>query len=273
MDPIQYATNSTIYRIPIELLREGFKSFYNTRGMELPINFIVPNEIYKHVIQANILPDCNVMGGKIKDCLLTEDMKVPTTDLSSNLSLMRFSNSIYRIPPEEREHRDITRVISVNYESMHTDYSVYNLGYNSSSLINNARNMLGGQTMNDRWSPPSAEIIGIDMVRLIASMVNHTNLVLEFEIAYPPTLHNITKSSLIPFCDMVLFATQMFLYNNLAIAIDQAAARGGITIGALRDILYEYRDAGEKYQQALKIFTGTESMDTRKQIKIMQFLL
>jgi len=275
-NPVQEAIQHTKNKIPLKLIKLAIDSHksvvdpFNKDGISS-----IESDMEKYVIKTVVKPKCDIEGGKIKECMLYQSMVIPTENRESDLLFRRAINTVYRIPPEEREGRDISKVISVRYKTMSgidplSPYSVVN---GSSALINQARSVLGGQTNSDVLIPPTVELLGTDIVRLATPIINHINWVLQFQLAYPDNFFNIERSSWSYFSDMVLYATQEFIWNNLVIEIDQAAMRSGVPIGSIRDLVYEYKDAHEKFEIALNGFIATERFDEKYQMEMFGLMV
>lgn len=272
--PIQFAINYTKIKIPLKLIKLAIDSY---KHLNSPFNnsniSTIEGDMEKYILHEIITPRANVEAGKIKECVLTQSMVVPTSYRESDMLYRTSINTLYEIPPEEREFRDISKVICVKYKTISGVDTPFNAINNSSSLVKQARAMLGAQTFDDAWVPPNAELVGNNMVRLAAPIVNHVNWIVQFMLNYPDTYENIERSSWEPFADLMVYATQMFIYNNLVIDIDQAAMRSGIQIGSIKDLIYEYKDAEEKFREAMNSFIATERFDEKFQMEMYRLML
>jgi len=273
-DPIQYAIRKTMERIPHVLLQEAFTTYKSRSPFEASqLNKGVEHSIESIIIRRTVAADCNMTGGKLKDCVLTPDLVERTENRAADYRTRPTMNTVYRIPAVERENRDIVKVIGVHNQAIGIVNSSQGSFSNSSSMQNQMRNVLGAQSFNDVPFDPAAKILAPDLVQIEAPTINHIHWVLSFMVAYPDNFGNINTSSLPAFAKLVLHACQMFIFNTLVIDIDQAATRGGITIGAFRDMLYKYEDAPTLYQEALDEFNATERYDPRVFAELIHFCI
>lgn len=233
----------------------------------------VESAVYSKIINKQIAKDCNIYGGKIKECVLLPSWVIQHTERESDKWMRHVHDSTYRIPPSEREWRDIVGVISVKQRSIEGVDTPYNVTWRSSSLVDHMKNMLGAQSMNDAWVAPVPELISTDIVRLVSAQYTAIHWVMEMELAYPENFSNINRSSIPFFREMVLYATQQFIYNNLVIPMDEAAMVSGAPLGSIKELVYKYENARELYDQALSKFTGTEAFDVKKQAILAKFLI
>lgn len=271
--PIQFAINYTKSRIPQKLIKLAIDSYKNINHQGFNEISTLEKDMEKFILHEIITPRCNIEAGKLKSCVLTQQMVIQTTYRESDQLFKTAINTLYEIPAEEREYRDISKVLCVKYKSVDGLDSPFNSVHNSSSLLNNARAALASQSFNDAWIPPTAELIGNNLIRLASPMVNHINWIVEFLLCYPDTFNNIEKSSYEPFADLMTYATQMFIYNNLIIEIDQAAMRSGVAVGSIKDLVYEYKDAEEKFRLAMNSFIATERFDEKFQMEMFRLTL
>jgi uncharacterized membrane protein len=264
-DPIRYAISKVIQRIPVTVLDMAFKSYKSKCFINTSTSLYntLESDIESIIIRQIVAPDCNIGGGKLKECVLLDEMIEHTSYRDSDLHIRKAQNTVYRIPPAERENREITKVVKLRHQGMGGVDTPYNLMAGISSLKDQLRNVLGSQSFNDAYAAPNVKVIPPDMIQIESPVINHIYWVLTFMVAYPYTFNNINQSSYIPFADAVINATKYFIYNTLVIEIDAAATRGGVTIGSLRDIIFEYKDAEEKYTAAIDTFTATERYDPR----------
>lgn len=274
-NPVQFAIRKTMDRIPVTLLDLTFKTYRSKAlfGTQQPIYKGLEQDIETFIIKQRVAPDLNLVAGKMKECVLLSTLIENTMVRDSDYHLRRAVNTIYRIPPEERENRDIIKVIKLRHQGVGGLDTPFNIMSDTSSLKDNMRNMLGAQSFNDTYTPPPVKLLAPDLIQIEAPVVNHIYWVLSFMIAYPEDFRNITDSSYTYFADCVTYATQWFIFNQMVIDIDAAATRGGITIGALRDQLYKYEDSETKYKEALSAFTATERFDPRVQQELMRLCL
>ncbi len=274
-DPIRYAISKVIQRVPVTLLDMAFKSYKSKSLIQNKIDLYntLEKDIEDIIIQQIVAPDCNIGGGKMKECVLMDNMIEETPFRESDFHIRHAKHTIYRIPPEERENRDIVKVVKLKHQGVGGIDTPYNLLGGISSLKDNMRSMLGSQSYNDAFTAPPVKLIPPDMIQIESPVVNHIYWVLTYMVAYPYTFSNINESSFIPFADATIYATQYFIYNTLAIEVDAAATRGGITVGTLRDLIFEYKDAEEKYREAIDKFTATERYDPRAFQELMRLCL
>ena len=69
-----------------------------------------------------------------------------------------------------------------------------------------------------------------------------------------PTVETLAK--------MVTLATKAWIYNNLIIDIDRAAMECGADVGKIKEIIEEYRDANQLYDEQRPLWFGAQMLDS-----------
>jgi hypothetical protein len=64
-------------------------------------------------------------------------------------------------------------------------------------------------------------------------------------------MSHIQMRSYRPFCRLVELAVKAYIYNDQVIEVDIGKIRGGQEIGKFKEIVEEYKDAEEQYQEFL----------------------
>jgi len=275
METIQDAIQYTLRQIPRILIIKALEqsAVLETQFLSTKEIVSVESALYSKIIHRVVGKDCNIFGGKMKETVLMPEWVIAHSERDTDSWMRKANNSTYRIPAQEREYRDIIGVISVKQRAVTGVDTPYNVTWRGSALVDNMKNMLGAQSFNDAWTAPIPELLSTDIVRLVTAQLTSTHWVLEMELAYPENFSNINRSSIPFFRDMVLYATQQFIYNNLVIPMDEAAMVSGAPLGSIKELVYKYENARELYDQALTKFTGTESYDVRKQSVLAKFLV
>ena len=230
--------------------------------------------IHEKVIVNRVMMDCNLVGGKRKDIVLTYDMVERTTYTSQEMALMIGTYSLYRIPEEARDYQPISSVVSVSYPSYLNvgpyDYLRPRGGATASKLANA---VIESHTMQGGMITPTVELLSGDLVKLVPGQYNQVNWVLSCNLAYDENFNNLNPQAVRAFMDLTLCAAKAYIYNRLLVPIDQARIIHGSEHGIIKDIIYKYEAEEEKYKELLDEFTGGAMLDIYRQKNLIYNIL
>jgi hypothetical protein len=140
-------------------------------------------------------------------------------------------------------------------------YDVYPLVHNRYHTLYSKSNELFENTFNAGYMMPTPIIHDKNTIRLDPPFPNHVDSLLVCMLGYDSDFTNISPAMIKPLCDMGIYATQMFIYKELKIDVDQAYIEGGSELGAFKELIESYSDAKEKFQEALMKFRGASNFD------------
>ena len=272
-DVLQYALRYIYSNIPTEILQLSFG-----QQSPMPFNMVqsMDDKISQLVLQRRVIPDCNIVSGKIKYIPLLESYaELPRPDTLAMTSTMG-QFGLYRIPEEAREYVPISSVISIGYPVR--NFSGMFPGNNNNpcpmvTLNQMANEVLESQTMSRTPPMPMPELLGGDLVRLIPSQFTHIDWVLTVKLMFDTHMNNMTRSAMIPFAKLALYATQIYIHNDLIVKLDQQFVQGGSEIGAIKEIISGYQDAFDKYEEELLQFRGGATLSSREKAVIFSYMV
>ena len=154
IDGLKSALNRIMSVIPQEVLMAAFTPWDSDMTLDAAI--------LKKVLLSRVRDDISVRGGKILKIMLNLDWCEYTSSPSPYALGISGSYSTYRIPPEARENRDISCVLSVRFPytiSTSTSGSFYNsAALKGNNLQGLACAALQSQTGNDLLASPTGII-------------------------------------------------------------------------------------------------------------------
>ena len=77
-------------------------------------------------------------------------------------------------------------------------------------------------------------------------------------------------SSIRPFCHLCKYAVQAYIYTNTIVDIESNMVFRGASVGVIRDIISEYRDATDKYDEAMMELRGAAIYEPNRLIGILR---
>lgn len=244
MDPISFALLEVRNSIPPHILSLVF----NPVGRQ-----------YAHhqgAVEAAIRD--KVIEGRVRayvDSKGPTEVEIPLSGLQPDF-LDRF-NQVWYIPKERTQGRRITSALAISYGQMGIG------GVGMSSGMQNPFNTGGGcgyspmmdtaaGIMHSHAPIPIVQsaflsIIGENVVLVSDYMPLGRDLWLRCLLSSDSEFSFLRPQSYPVFAKMVVLATKAFIYNNFIIEMDRGVLSGGQELGAIRNIVEEYRDANELF--------------------------
>jgi len=254
MDNVTSAIFRHVYaNVPNVILKEAF----------IPKDTRLPNTldfyIRDKVILGRVLPDCNIFGGKLAKLILEPEYIEYTDPTDVMMASQTIMSGVYRIPPDKREHRNISHVIDLTYPYASNDFR---------SITSSARtvgalgiDLVRSYTYEDTYVIPRAILLSGDLIKLLPLQVTHISWVANVQLEYDEYFTNLNRSAIFPLMELVLVAVQAHIYNELIIKIDNAYIVGGQELTTIKEQVERYADANEKYQEKLLSFRGGQALD------------
>lgn len=239
MNPVTKALSDIKFRIPKPILEEafierrGFGQFHRKTPLSLDYR------IREEVIDARVLPDCNLVGGK--------EVTIPLHSVTPQM--MEHYKTIWQIPLTLTDNRKISRVYSLIYGEggVPTHTNLYNTG--GSVYEDAASGLLASHMPIPNISNAEIQLIGENTVMAHMHVPPSPNLYLRAVVESDSELSHLNPGSIPIFSKLVEYAVKSFIYNKLIIEIDEAYLRGGQQLGRFLSIVEEYSDAEELYQE------------------------
>lgn len=233
--------------------------------------------IHKKIIVDKVMMDCNLVGGKRKEIVLTYDMVEPAKFTEQEATLMMSgAYSLYRIPPEVRDYKPIISVVKVSYPKyINVGPQSYLRPAGGANAMKLANAVIESHTFKSALITPTAEVVpgAGDLIQLRPAQWTQVNWLLICNLEYDERFNNLNPQAVRSFMKLTLCATKMFIYNKLITVFDQARIIHGSEHGVMKDIVYKYEGEEEKYDELLDEFTGGAILDLQRQQELIYSML
>lgn len=252
MDAIAIALRKTMERIPPDILELAFEQDIK-RGM------VVDVAIHDNIIVKSVVPDCNLYSGHVKPIRLKSSYRESVTGRDSY-----DETAVFRIPPDEREGKPITSVISVRPDATYASsgYPVHDLfqagGHTAMQRGFGALTVETGRAYSD--SAPTVQLKSNDIITLYPG-ANYDGWVAYCRLAWDTTMHQLNNDAIDTFSQLVIFATKRYIYNTLYLRVERGMIASGTPLSVLQNLISEYSDSDERYREALLEFRGATMFD------------
>lgn len=260
IDPVKQALVRIYNTIPTEILNAAFKPFNSDESLD--------SLIINKIMLDRIRDDISVRGGKIFELVLDMKWCKYTTSPSPYALGISGSYSVYHIPPEARDHRDISAVLQIRFPytlGLSTSGAYFdNSSVRGNTLSGLAKAALSAQTNSGTIAAPTGTILPGNQISLHPPQFNFIPWQVKVRLRYDDNFSGMDVSSIATFSQLCEYATKAYIYNKLIFDIETNAVLRGADIGVMREIVSNYSDANEKYDELIITMGGAETFDPRR---------
>lgn len=221
--------------------------------------------IMQKVIRERVLDDLNLTGGKFKKIILKPEYR---EEVSLDLAGWAGGDGgfdLYRVPPEARDNLPMIHCIGVQYPYASSNIAgesavgTASAGYD---MLSQADQIVNSYTLARPLNHPTGQVLSGDLIKLFPSQYTQVNYIATVRLALDETFEQVQPSSVETLAKMVTLATKAWIYNNLIIDIDRAAMECGADVGKIKEIIEEYRDANQLYDEQRPLWFGAQMLDS-----------
>jgi hypothetical protein len=266
---IDLAMTHVVCHIPPQILQRAFPALGTLSG--LPVS--THEQILQQIIHNRELKDCNLVGGRGKYInILPEYLESTQDQMALNpLAGYNYHFSLHRIPPAARDGMRIGQVSEVLPMSLGQGSAAAGIqGYGMNTTLAGLQ-VLNSITQEQYRSPPLAEVVSGDMIRLTPAQFSGLGWTLVCTLHYDHDFTGMNGAAMLPFCAMVVAAVQAHIFNTMYLALDQGFIQHGADYPGLRSIIEGYAGANEVYAEARKKFLGMARFDPIRMMRLHQF--
>lgn len=246
MDPITHALNHVRNTIPPQILELAFSANSIIRKPNSWVNVnesqSVDYNIRDKVIEGRVNPDINLFGGN----------QVPIDLRGAGYEQIDWQTRVYRVPYELTGHRRIVAVqklVYLNYYAYSGNYSNQTQGNDLSGALGDLYNAISQMPV---VQTANVMIIG-DNTIMVRDNVTHLSdqLALVAVVENEAGLANLAPGIYPLYAELVQYAVQAYIYNQLMIEIDRGLLIGGQELGQIRSMIERYEEAEQNYHETL----------------------
>lgn len=262
-----YVLSHITQNIPGEILELAFKPRQYQTSVE--------NRIISEVIEGPVLLDSNLVGGKRTNIFVSAGWKMNlASDPGAAFLAPGLQGAFYKIPPEAREFRNISSVIGVNNSS---SSSYPGTNYNGNGSFGNTAEGMLAQMVNTRtfgMTPRSPQITleGTNVIKIYPEqLIDGTVITVMLE--HDSDFINVSNSVIVALRNFCLCATQRYIANKLRVSIDDTEIVAGMEIGVVKEIVNDYLQKAEEYQNLLIRLKGAMTYSTESLSRLIYHAL
>lgn len=238
MNPVNYILGQIKFLIPAEVLRAAF--YRREFGQQvLPTN--IDELIRERVIEGRVRQDCDLVGG-------TETV-IPIYDLPYDAwDNYRYC---YRIPLSRTNGRYITRTVGVMLGNAGLFNMPYVGGAGYSQVLEASSAVLASNSAIPDVASTDVQLIGPNTILVSNLTTFSSQMHLRCYVENDADFANLRSTALHRFSELCVLATKAYIYNTLKIPMDMGQLVGGMNLGAFKEVVDEYRDSAQLYQDFL----------------------
>ena len=228
------------------------------------------DSLLKSFIAEQILPRCNLKGGKMVPITLRSEWAIPIHN-EAGLSL-------FEIPYEYRDGREIIGVGEVNYRPTNVNGSVNVAAYGDSyggpvqeltghyqNSIYPAMQMLRSKIGADMGTgAPIAEAMAGNMVKLHPSNAAFVPWTVYCRLAYDSELTNLNSGAIDNFAKLTVVGLKLFCHNRIIYNLDAGQIEFGTPLESIRETVARWGDLHDEFEELLNKFSGSTVLDIHR---------
>lgn len=268
-NPIEIALTRIKSVIPAEILEYAFQK----RELYQEV-YPIDQMILDKVIRYRVLKDMNISGGLHKYIPLRREYLEKLERTKDDFRMITGPYGLYRIPPEARENRPITEVISVEYYGSYYGHGPTNFSYpNGINYQGLSWSILESHTLGSSPPKPTVILESGDLVKMIPAAHSHLLWVLNCRLAFDDDLTNLNSSAINPFADLCVIATKAYIQKTVVIPMDKAYIQGGYALGKFGSIIESYSSAEQEYNEALQKLERAMALDPNRLHALLPYIV
>ena len=232
--------------------------------------------ICKRIIENRVLKDVNLVAGQVKTIVLLPAWLEYLPSEHGGYAGDDGPNTVYRIPPEARDGKPISQVMTLQFPYItYQSSGIANADVASGgfSFVDQVDQVINSYNLATPRNHPVVRLLAGDIVQIVPSQYTRQHWLLTCRINYDETFNNMHESSILTLSDMTVAATKHWIYTNLIVDVDRAVQETGMDLPTIRSIIEEYKDGSQQYRDARMMFRGTSTMDPETRRRLYFFSL
>ena len=242
MNAIQKAIQDIKFHIPNRILQLAFLSRYNGSNLIPPT---IDEQIEKLVIKAKVLVDINLVGG-VAITLPVDKCYQEIIPYNPTANYM-----IINVPYELTDGRDILSALSLTYY-MYSQSQIYAAFGTNGGLKLTEKAFDSIDPNVGGFSTTNLELIGPNTILVHENLYTGIGGYLRVMVEYDENLNALNPRTFINFSKLCIYATKMFIHNELVVELNRGYIQGGYELNKIQEIIEEYKDAEEQYYDFLE---------------------
>jgi len=270
VNPFQLVMVRVTMGIPKPILQAAIRKY----NLDNKTTYTITSFIQEVIMDKVVLPETNLSGGLVKTIPLRAEWMESMKGDHGGYAGDDGPYSLFRIPPEARDNKPISNILSLQYP-----YNTYlgggvnssDIGVGGYCLVDQVDELLNSYTLSRPRNHPVARLLSGDLIKITPTQYAAQNWLLTCRIDFDSTFTNLHDHAVPILANLVLYATKQWIHTNLLIDIDRAWMETGQDIGTFKSIIEGYSDAAQQYQEEMIKWRGVSWLEpnVRRQMLYM----
>jgi len=236
MNVINNLLSEIKFRIPLDVLQLTFRERQNYRNIVTSLD----DKIMTEVIRKRLMVDLNLASQETINVALQ----------SCQLLYHDTVKTAYFIPKELTGGRSIVSALSMmSGYHMHGDTMLSNHQLSGSSLLDNSISLMNSLDNVNIRQTARIDLIGENTVLIDMGMLDNLAVNLVVVVENDINLNNINPRAFGALSTLAVLIMKAYIYNTMVIRVNEGELYSGHEISVIKDIIYDYKDAEEQYQE------------------------
>lgn len=244
---INYAVNRVLQTIPRVILEDAFGEAslirkWGERRFDRSIPVSIESRIISEVIDGRVREDASLTGAKQIDILLSQ----------ANIRQFTSWTWVIDIPDEATHGARVTQFLGIYI--MPQDYlSNTNFPWMGQNTINHgAQGLVATYGAIPSISSENGHLIARNTIEVRDMNVVRVGGMIRVNVDSDESMSHLKPGTYARWADLVLEATKAYIYRVLVINMGRAELQAGYNLGVYKDVVDNYADAEENYQDLLR---------------------
>lgn len=273
---------------PLDAVRAGLTHIHNTIPPQILAAAFQPynhpeignvDELIKQKVFIHSMRDeLSVRGGKPIHFVVQQNWAKITQSPSPYALGIAGSYSVFQIPPQARDFRDISCVEDVAYPytlGSNTNSCTFynNCSSNGNTLSTLVTAALQSQTGEGNLTVPTGIVRPNNIIQLDPPQYNFVPWKITCRLRFDDNFSGMDINSIETFKKLCEYAVKRYCYVNLIFEVETNMVQRGMELGVMKEIINSYADADEKYQEQLVAFGGAQVIDPDRLPAILRLMV
>lgn len=258
LNAIDHALRNVYSNIPMEVLELAFDQKNKRRSLD--------EAIIEEIIEGRVRPDVSSIAGQYKEIVMMPSWATVAELQTNDANMVPIvPYAMYTVPPQAREHRLISSVISMSLPYGATNsLAMMSSGMSGGMTGGINAGALGMQVMNANTfgnvpSLPTPILMAGNQIRVTPvemAMIRSFSWILKCRLEYDKDFTNLTPNAVIQLSELIVTATKAWIYNKLTVKLEMGYVHSGQEVGRVKEIIDSYAEQAERYNVIRMEFHG-----------------
>lgn len=266
MNAINVALNNIKFSINKKILEA---TFINRNPLFNSVTESLDSMITNLVIKPRVMLDCNLIGGVYIDVDLRQCNLVNTSDTACLIKVPKMLTGGKSIMALSSLVANYGLGLGTPMNTINAYVTTYGINNNAASnqLAQAANNMYNNLAYSSVAQTTAMKLVGDNLIYVYSAWVNIQDSILRCTVENDENYENLDPRLYPYFSKLCIYAVEAYIFNTMYIALGEGEIYGGHQLGQVKEIIDNYRDSNEKYDEYLNNDWAKAVFHNNKQAK------